>query len=79
MALGNYGIAVSANTVARLLHQMSYSLRVHSLPVVPAWTAETGILFLLPYSTDKPKDPLTQVLIRVTIRTVTVLATPKPH
>jgi hypothetical protein len=29
MALGDYGIVVSANTVARLLHQMGYSLRVN--------------------------------------------------
>lgn len=29
MALGDYGIAVSPNTVARLLHQMGYSLRVN--------------------------------------------------
>lgn len=29
MALSDYGIAVSSNTVARLLHQMGYSLRVN--------------------------------------------------
>ena len=29
MALGDYGIVVSPNTVARLLHQMGYSLRVN--------------------------------------------------
>ena len=29
MALGDFGIIVSPNTVARLLHQMGYSLRVN--------------------------------------------------
>jgi len=29
MALGDFGISVSPNTVARLLHQMGYSLRVN--------------------------------------------------
>jgi len=29
MALSDYGVAVSSNTVARLLHQMGYSLRVN--------------------------------------------------
>jgi Rhodopirellula transposase DDE domain len=29
LALGDFGISVSPNTVARLLHQMGYSLRVN--------------------------------------------------
>jgi hypothetical protein len=29
MALGDFGVVVSPNTVARLLHQMGYSLRVN--------------------------------------------------
>jgi hypothetical protein len=29
MALGDFGVSVSPNTVARLLHQMGYSLRVN--------------------------------------------------
>ena len=29
MALGDFGVIVSPNTVARLLHQMGYSLRVN--------------------------------------------------
>jgi len=29
MALADFGITVSPNTVARLLHQMGYSLRVN--------------------------------------------------
>ena len=29
MALGDFGVTVSPNTVARLLHQMGYSLRVN--------------------------------------------------
>lgn len=29
MALGDFGVIVSPNTVARLLHQMRYSLRVN--------------------------------------------------
>jgi Rhodopirellula transposase DDE domain len=29
MALGDFGVRVSPNTVARLLHQMGYSLRVN--------------------------------------------------
>jgi hypothetical protein len=32
MALGDFGVIVSPNTVARLLHQMGYSLRVILLP-----------------------------------------------
>ena len=29
MALGDFGISVSPNTVARLLHKMGYSLRIN--------------------------------------------------
>ena len=29
MALGDFGVVVSPNTVARLLHEMGYSLRVN--------------------------------------------------
>jgi len=29
MALGDFGVLVSPNTVARLLHQMGYSLRIN--------------------------------------------------
>jgi len=50
MALGDFGVNVSANTVARLLHQMGYSLRVNHKKLATDFTPDRNDQFL--YLTD---------------------------
>ena len=50
LALGDFGITVSRNTVARLLHQMGYSLRVNHKKLSTAHSPDRNDQFL--YLTD---------------------------
>lgn len=50
LALGDFGIHVSANTVARLLHQMGYSLRVNHKKLATDFSPDRNDQFL--YLTD---------------------------
>ena len=44
-ALSEYGIAVSANTVARLLHDMDYSLRVNRKSLPTGFSPDRNLQF----------------------------------
>ena len=46
MALGDFGISVSPNTVARLLHQMGYSLRINHKILSTDFSADRNDQFL---------------------------------
>ena len=46
MALSDYGIVVSSNTVARLLHQMGYSLRVNQKKIPTSSSPDRNQQFL---------------------------------
>jgi len=46
MALGDFGIVVSPNTVARLLHQMGYSLRVNHKQIPTDFSPDRNQQFL---------------------------------
>jgi len=46
MALGDFGVSVSPNTVARLLHQMGYSLRVNHKKLATDFSLDRNDQFL---------------------------------
>jgi transposase len=54
MALGDFGVIVSSNTVARLLHQMGYSLRVNYKKLSTGHSPDRNDRFLRRLSDWKP-------------------------